>query len=73
MLYATPPALLILLPLAVVAALLLGPRVARALGAGWPVGVLLVGSVAVILAFTLVPMRPGFGPGEGLGCLVPDL
>jgi hypothetical protein len=72
-LYQAPASLLVLLPLAAVAAVLLGPRIARALGAGRGVGVLLALSVGLILVITLVPMPPGFGPDEPLSCLVPDL
>jgi len=72
--YRAPASLLVLLPLVVFAALLLGPRVARALGAGRATGVLLVLSAGLILAITLVPMdHPGFAPDQGLACLVPDL
>ena len=74
MVYAAPAVLLLLLPLVAVVAMVVGPRVAHVLGAGRAVGVLLVLSVGLILAITLVPMaRPGFGPDQGIACLVPDL
>ena len=44
------------------------------MGARRGVGFLLVLSIGLILAITLVPMEhPGFAPDQGLRCLVPDL